>query len=162
MKKWVRRLHLWLGLAVSLPVLAWSVSGFFLALPPGSVGGEPYAVIDPGRVNLTPSQVKIAVDRHLGKPSNLTSISLEQRGSKATYSAFGQEGAFLVDAESGEVGKPPPPPARVKWVRTAHFFNFAGQWRTALLLLFSLLSSLSTVSGLWLAWAYFRPQPKRS
>jgi uncharacterized iron-regulated membrane protein len=152
----VPRLHLGLGLIVSLPVLAWSLSGFLLAIPPGVVEGEPYRVIVPELAALTPAAVMEAVDNHLGKPAELTSMSLEQRGDRARYSVFGKNGAFLVDAQTGLVSNPPPPSRKTKWVRQAHFFNFAGSWNTALLLFFSLVSALSTLSGLCLLVFYFR------
>ena len=151
-----RKLHLWLGLLVGIPLLAWCVSGFFLAIPPGAVQGEPYSVIEPQRVVLTPAGAISAVEKHLGKPPELTAISLEQRGERAQYSVFGKNGSYLVNAETGEVTKPPAPSKTTSWIRNAHFFNFAGGWKTSLLLLFSILAGCSVLSGLWLALGYFR------
>ena len=159
-KNWLRRLHLWLRLAVSIPVLAWSVSGFLLAIPPGVVEGEPYVAIDARRVNLSPAEAVVAVDKHLGKACEPTAITLEQRGETARYSVFGKQGSFRVDAQTGEVTKPPPPSQKTKLIRHAHFFNFAGGWNTALLLLFSLLSACSTLSGLWLATTTFKKRKR--
>lgn len=141
---------------VGIPVLAWCVSGFFLAIPPGAVQGEPYVVIEPRRVVLTPAGAISAVEKHLGKPPELTAISLEQRGENAVYSVFGKNGAFLVNATTGEVSKPPAPSTKTSWVRNAHFFNFAGRWKTVFLLVFSFLSACSTLSGLWLALGWLR------
>jgi uncharacterized iron-regulated membrane protein len=141
---------------VSLPVLAWSLSGFLLAVPPGILEGEPYAVIEPRRVKISPAGAVKAVDDHLGKSSEITAISLEQRGQKATYSLFGKTGAFLVDAQTGELSTPPPPSKKTLWIRQAHFFSFAGPWKTALLMIFSLLSACSTLSGLGLMMRYLR------
>ena len=152
----LRKLHLWLGLLVGIPVLAWSISGFFLAIPPGAVEGEPYVVIEPRRVVLTPAGAIWAVEKHLGKSPELTAISLEQRGENAAYSVFGKNGAFLVNATTGEVSKPPAPSGKTNWVRNAHFFNFAGRHKTTLLLLFSFLSACSTLSGLWLALGWLK------
>ena len=145
-----------MGLAVSIPVLAWSVSGFLLAIPPGVVEGEPYVVVDARRVNLSPAEAVVAVNKHLGEACEPTAITLEQRGETARYSVFGKQGAFRVDAQTGEVTKPPPPSQKTRLIRHAHFFNFAGAWNTALLLLFSLLSACSTLSGLWLASNFVR------
>lgn len=155
-KVWLRRLHLWLGLAVSVPVLAWSISGFLLAIPPGVVEGEPYVVIDARRVSISPAEAVEAVDNHLGKRCEPTAITLEQRGKNARYSVFGKQGSFRVDAQTGEVTKPPPPSPKTRWIRHAHFFNFAGSGKTALLLLFSLLTACSTLSGLWLVFVVYR------
>lgn len=157
----LRKIHLWLGFLVGLPVLAWSISGFFLAIPPGAVQGEPYSVIEPRRVVLTPAGATEAVERHLGKPPELTAISLEQRGDKAVYSVFGKNGAFLVNAETGEISKPPPPSQTTTWIRHAHFFNFAGAYKTILLLVLSFLSACSTLSGLLLAFGWLRAKRRR-
>lgn len=143
-------------------MLAWSVSGFLLAIPPGAIEGEPYVAIDARQVSLTPAGAVVAVDKHLGKPCEPTAITLEQRGESARYSVFGKQGSFRVDAQTGEVTKPPPPSAKTRWIRHAHFFNFAGSWKTALLLLFSLLSTCSTLSGLWLATTTLKNKKKRT
>ena len=158
----LRKVHLWLGLVVALPVLAWSVSGFFLAVPPGAVQGEPYSVIEPQQVLLSPIGAMEAVEKHLGKPPELTSITLEQRGKRAVYSVFGKNGAFRVDAESGEVSKPPPPSRATVWIRNAHFFNFAGAARTAVLLGFSLLSACLALSGIWMGVGFLRKRASGS
>ena len=39
MRKFIYQLHLWLGLFVSIPVLAWALSGFLYALPNTVEGG---------------------------------------------------------------------------------------------------------------------------
>ncbi len=152
----LRKLHLWLGVLIGIPLLAWCVSGFFLAIPPGAVQGEPYSVIEPRRVVLTPAGAISAVEKHLGKPPELTSIGLEQRGERAQYAVFGKNGSYLVNAETGEVSKPPAPSKTTSWIRNAHFFNFAGGWKTSLLLVCSFLAGCSVLSGLWLAVGYFR------
>ncbi|HIB69084.1 MAG TPA: PepSY domain-containing protein [Phycisphaerales bacterium] len=147
-----RRFHFFLGILTALPILAWGVSGFFLSLPPSVSKGVPYSVIESHRISITPSGVIEAVELHLGEPPELTSMSLEQRGDKAVYSAFGKKGAFLVDAVSGKVSKPPPPSRLTRWIRNAHFFNFAGSSRTTLLMLFSFLTVCLVVSGVALAF----------
>lgn len=158
----LRQLHLILGLLVSLPVLGWSISGFFLALPPGAVSGEPYQAIEPARLSVSPAQALEIAQKQQGADSKITSLSLEQRGGKAVYSAFGSGGGILIDASTGVVSKPPPTPPSTKLLRHAHFYNFAGSWKTAILLLFSLLSACSTLSGLWLAVGWWRHKRRRA
>ncbi len=153
---WIRRVHLWLGLAVSIPVFSWSLSGFLLALPPEMREGEPYAIIERQRVLVSPVQAIQAVDEFLGIESQLTSLNLEQRGQNPIYRAFGKYGGFLVDAQTGEVRPAPPPSKQTSWIRNAHFFNFAGPARTMLLLIFSFLAGCSALSGILLALGTLR------
>lgn len=157
----LRLIHIYLGLAVSLPVLAWSVSGFFLALPPGAISGEPYNVVETHRIKVTAEEALEAVQKFSGQEPKATSIGLEQRGETIRYSIFGKGGSFRVNAVTGVVSKPPPTPHKTKLIRHAHFFNFSGAWRTSLLLLFSSLTALSTLSGLVLLVFYFRRRFQR-
>lgn len=145
---WLHRLHILLGVVVSLPILAWSVSGFFLALPPGTVSGEPYRVIETSRILISPAQAADIVTRAVGGESTITSLGLEQRGDFIRYTAFASGQSYWVNAETGEVSQPPPPSPRTRWVRQAHFYNFAGSHRIAILALFSVLAALSAGSGL--------------
>ena len=145
---WLLRSHLFLGILVSLPVLAWSISGFFLALPPGAVTGEPYQAIEASQVVVSPAEALSLLAKHLKTDPQVTSLGLEQRGGHPRYSAFGQQGAFKIDAVTGVISKPEGPSAKTRLVRHAHFFNFAGSGRTYLLLLCALLSSVSTLSGI--------------
>ncbi len=151
-----RKLHLFLGLLVGLPLLAWSASGFYLALPPGAVSGEPYQGIEAAKVVLSPAEALEIARKSLGDEAKVTALTLEQRGGKARYSVFSSQGSLLVDASSGETSKPPPTSRLNRMVRHAHFYNFAGAWSTTLLLVFSALALLSTLSGLWLAAVWLR------
>ncbi|MBC7899016.1 MAG: hypothetical protein H7070_03100, partial [Saprospiraceae bacterium] len=54
MKKFIYQLHLWLGLVVSIPVLAWALSGLLYALP-NMVEGGSVETIDAARVKVTPA-----------------------------------------------------------------------------------------------------------
>lgn len=152
---WLHRIHILLGLLVSLPVLAWSLSGLLLALPPGSISGEPYRTIEFSRVKVTPREAATILSEHTGS-TRFTALTLEQRGDDLRYSAFASDGAYRVNAMNGEVTKPEPPSARTRWIRQAHFFNFAGSSRTALLMGFCLLTALSTLSGLALLALWIR------
>lgn len=144
-----------LGLLVSLPVLGWSISGFFLALPPGAIQGEPYRAIDPARVTIGAVEALEIATAELGPQAQVSALNLEQRGESAFYSAFGGGEALSIDATTGVVSRPEATPASTKLLRHAHFYNFAGPARTWLLLLFSLLSACSSGTGLWLAARWF-------
>ena len=106
--------------------------------------------LEAARILVGPTQVMRQLSEAEGKPVRLMSLELEQRGEKAFYTAFGPEGKFLVDATTGQVTRAPPLPRRVVWVRHGHYFNFAGRWRTTLLVLFAFLAACSTMSGLTL------------
>lgn len=159
---WFRRLHILLGIVVSVPVLAWSLSGFFLALPPGSVSGEAYRVIETERIKVSPAMAAAIVTTKVGGKSTITSLGLEQRGEFLRYSVFAGGQSYWVNAESGELSQPPPPSPRTRWVRHAHFFNFAGSHRTLILVGFSLLAALSVASGLLLVATEVRKRMRAS
>lgn len=148
--KYLLRIHLVLGMLVTLPLLAWSASGFFLALPTGSVSGQAYRMIDFDSVKLTPAQAKTALESELGRPVTTSSLTIEQRGPAPRYSAFVAGKTYWVDAKHGSISQPPPPSPMTQWVRDAHFFNFAGPFRNGFLIGFSLLAFLSSLSGMLL------------
>ncbi|NNE97528.1 MAG: hypothetical protein HKN25_00770, partial [Pyrinomonadaceae bacterium] len=54
MKKVIYQIHLWLGMLVSIPVLAWAFSGFLYSLP-NTVEGGKVDVIDQDRVKVSPN-----------------------------------------------------------------------------------------------------------
>ena len=55
MRKFIYQLHLWLGILVSIPVLAWALSGFLYALP-NTVEGGTIEKIDASRVKIAPAE----------------------------------------------------------------------------------------------------------
>ena len=59
MKKFVYQMHLILGLLVSVPVLAWAVSGFMYALP-DTVEGGTVEKIDSARIHIAPAEAMTA------------------------------------------------------------------------------------------------------
>jgi hypothetical protein len=146
----LRKIHLILGLLVSLPVLGWSISGFFLALPPAKNSSEAYQAIEVSKVLLTSADALRIANDQLGPGANITSLSLEQRGGSSFYSVFGSGGALRIDATTGQVRQPVATPTSTNLLRHAHFYNFAGRWRTMILLLLSALSACSTLTGLML------------
>ena len=61
-----------------------------------------------------------------------------------------------VDAGTGEVSKTPPPGAKTRYFRQAHFYFFAGRAQVPALVLLSALACLSAVSGIYLNLALWR------
>jgi len=57
---------------------------------------------------------------------------------------------LLIDAETGQVVKTPPPGILTRYFRQAHFYFFAGSLQVTLLVAVSGLAFLSAFSGLYL------------
>ena len=156
MKRIIYQIHLWLGLFVSIPVLAWAVSGFLYALP-NTVEGGKVDVIARERVKILPSDAVEKANEFAGKELPTTALTLLMRDGKPFYQAIGGMGvdSILINAETGEVLKTPPPNLATRFFRQAHFYFFAGSWQVTLLLLFSALASLSAISGIYLNCVYW-------
>ncbi|MEJ7860573.1 MAG: PepSY-associated TM helix domain-containing protein [Pyrinomonadaceae bacterium] len=156
MRKFIYQLHLWLGLFVSIPVLAWAVSGFLYALP-NTVEGGKLDVIDNSRVKVSPTDAIAKAHEFAGKTLPTTALTLLMRDGKPFYQAVGGMGmdSILVDAESGQVLITPAPNAATRFFRQAHFYYFAGSWQTWFLLLFSALASFSALSGIYLNYIHW-------
>ncbi len=103
MRKFIYQLHLWLGLLVSIPVLAWALSGFLYALP-NTVEGNKIDVIDNARVKIAPVEAIQKAHGLAGKTLPTTALTLLMRDGKPYYQAVGGMGmdSILVDAETGE------------------------------------------------------------
>jgi uncharacterized iron-regulated membrane protein len=151
MRFFIYRLHRWLGLIVALPVLAWASSGLLYAWPNAVEGGEVQR-IDAARVRVAPQEALRRASEFAGKELPTTALTLLMRGGRPVYQAVGGMGAdsLLIDAETGEVIKTPPPGALTAYFRQAHFYFFAGRWQVTLLILFSFLACASALSGLYL------------
>lgn len=151
MKKLIYQLHLWLGLLVSIPVLAWALSGFLYALP-NTVEGNKVDTIDQSRVKIAPVEAINKAHELAGKTLPTTALTLLMRNGKPYYQAVGGMGmdSILVDAETGEVLITPEPKLATRFFRQAHFYYFAGAWQVPLLILFSLLACLSAATGIYL------------
>jgi len=151
MRKLIYRAHIWLGLIVAVPVLAWASSGFLYALPNVVEGGK-IENIDATRLRLSPSDAMARANDFAGKKLPTTALTLLMREGRPVYQAIGGMGAdsLLIDAETGAVIKTPPPGTLTKYFRQAHFYFFAGSWQVTLLVLFSALACISAASGLYL------------
>lgn len=151
MTSFVYRAHIWLGLAVALPVLLWASSGLLYAWP-GAVEGGSVGVIDAARVRVTAPEALARASRFAGRELPTTALTLLMREGRPFYQAVGGMGAdsLLVDAETGEVVRTPPPGLRTRFFRQAHFYFFAGRAQVPLLVALSALACLSAASGIYL------------
>ncbi len=156
MRKIVYQVHLWLGLLVSIPVLAWAFSGFLYALP-NTVEGGKVDVIAQERIKVSPNEAIKKTHEFAGKTLPTTALTLLMRDGKLYYQAIGGMGmdSILVNAETGEVLITPSPNLATRFFRQAHFYYFAGSWQVSLLIFFSLLASFSALTGIYLNVVYW-------
>jgi uncharacterized iron-regulated membrane protein len=156
MRRFIYQTHLWLGLFVSIPVLAWAFSGFLYALPNRVEGGK-VEVINRERVKISPVEAIEKAHQFAGKTLPTTALTLLMRDGAPFYQAIGGMGAesILINAETGEVLQTPPPNLSTRFFRQAHFYYFAGSWQVTLLILFSLLACLSALTGIYLNAVYW-------
>jgi uncharacterized iron-regulated membrane protein len=151
MRSIIYRTHIWLGLIVAIPVLAWASSGFLYAWPNAVEGGKVES-IDTTRVRVLPSDALTKASEFAGRKLPTTALTLLMRDGRPVYQAIGGMGAdsLLIDAENGTVIKTPPPGALTRYFRQAHFYFFAGAWQVSLLVALSALAGVSALSGLYL------------
>jgi uncharacterized iron-regulated membrane protein len=147
----VYRLHTWLGLIVALPLLAWTSSGLLYAWP-NAVEGGTIENIAPGNVRITPADALQRADVFAGRKLPITALTLLMRDGRPVYQAIGGMGAdsLLIDAQTGQVVKTPPPGKATRYFRQAHFYFFAGTWQVPLLVSISVLAFLATLAGTYL------------
>jgi uncharacterized iron-regulated membrane protein len=151
MQKLIYQLHIWLGLFVSIPVLAWASSGLIYSLP-NTVEGNKIDVIDATRVQIRPSDAMQKANQFAERQLPTTALTLLMRDNRPVYQAVGGMGAdsLLIDAETGEVQKTPAPNLATRYFRQAHFYYFAGSWQVWFLILFSALTCFSALTGIYL------------
>ena len=167
MKRLIYQLHLFLGILVSIPVLAWALSGFLYALP-NTVEGGTVEKIDAARIRISPSEAIANANALAGKSLPTTALTLLMKEGRPQYQSVGGLGAdsIFIDAETGEATFSKPPTWKTRFFREAHFYFFAGGWQVWLLLVFSALSALSAATGIYLNIAYwsrrFHPRAART
>ena len=151
MKRLIYQLHLILGIFVSIPVLAWALSGFLYAVP-NTVEGGTVEKIDAARVRITPSEAIANANALAGKFLPTTALTLLMKDGRPQYQSVGGLGAdsIFIDAETGEAAFSKPPTWKTRFFREAHFYFFAGEWQVCLLIIFSALSALSAATGIYL------------
>jgi len=151
MRTLIYKLHIWLGLIVTIPVLAWASSGLLYAWPSAVEGGK-IESIDAARVHISPPEALAKASEFAGRKLPTTALTLLMRDGRPVYQAIGGMGAdsLLIDAETGAVVKTPPPGVLTRYFRQAHFYFFAGSWQVPLLIALAALASISALSGLYL------------
>ena len=163
MRKYIYKLHLIIGVLVSLPVLAWALSGFLYALP-NTVEGGVIENIDPARVKVSPAEAMLRANELAGRELPTTALTLLMKAGRPQYQAIGGLGAesIFIDAETGVASHSAPPTWETRFFREAHFYFFAGRWQVTLLLIFSGLAAFSALTGIYLNVAYWSGKFKRS
>jgi hypothetical protein len=156
MKKLIYQVHILLGLVVSIPVLAWSLSGLLYALP-GAVEGGAVEPIDAARVRIGPEAALGKADELAGRQLPTTALTLLVKDGKPQYQSVGGLGAdsIFVDAETGRAYAADPPTWKTSFFRHAHFYFFAGGWQVPLLIVLCGLSALSSLTGIYLNLSYW-------
>ena len=151
MRSLIYKLHIWLGLIVAIPVLAWATSGLLYAWPNAVEGGK-IESIEATRVRVSPSEALEKASEFAGRKLPTTALTLLMREGRPVYQAIGGMGAdsLLIDAETGAVVKTPPPGVLTRYFRQAHFYFFAGSWQVPMLVALSALACISAGSGLYL------------
>ena len=151
MRSLIYKLHIWLGLIIAVPVLAWASSGLLYAWPSAVEGGK-IETIDGPRVRVSPSEALTRAGDFAGRKLPTTALTLLMREGHPVYQAIGGMGAdsLLIDAETGAVIKTPPPGVLTRYFRQAHFYFFAGSWQVPLLIAVAALAGISALSGLYL------------
>jgi hypothetical protein len=161
----IHRAHIILGILVAIPVLGWATSGLLYALPSVVEGGG-VSRIDVSHLAISPRDAMERANTWAGRELPLTAVTLLMRDGRPVYQAIGGMGAdsLLIDAETGVVIKTPPPGFLTRYFRQAHFYFFAGRLQVLFLVVFSALSALSALSGIYLSvfWLFFSPPRKRS
>ena len=162
MRRFIYQSHLILGLLVSIPVLAWAVSGFLYALP-NTVEGGTVEKIDVARLNVAPAEAIASANALAGKQLPTTALTLLMKDGRPQYQSIGGLGAdsIFIDAENGEAKMSEPPTLKTRFFREAHFYFFAGSWQVTLLLIFSSLACLSAITGIYLNIVYWTRQIRR-
>ena len=160
MKGFIYQAHLWLGLIVSIPVLAWAFSGFLYALP-DTVEGSKYESIEE-------SKIRIGADEAINKARAfaktdlpVSALTLQKRNGVVEYQAISGVRAILINAETGKVVDSPAPSLSTRFFREAHFYFFAYPYNAVLTGFFSLLACLSVISGVYLNVVYWGTRLKR-
>jgi uncharacterized iron-regulated membrane protein len=156
MRKFIYQLHLLLGIVVSIPVLAWALSGFLYALP-NMVEGGSVEKIDAARVKVAPAEAMLKANDLAGKQLPTTALTLLMKDGRPQYQSIGGLGAdsIFIDAETGEARMSAPPSLKTRFFREAHFYYFTGSWQVTFLLLFSGLTALSALTGIYLNIVYW-------
>ena len=162
MRRAIYQAHLFLGILVSIPVLAWALSGFLYALP-NTVEGGTVEKIDVVRIHIAPAEAIGKANDLAGKALPTTALTLLMKDGRPQYQSIGGLGAdsIFIDAETGEASFSQPPTWKTRFFREAHFYFFAGGWQVTLLLILSALAALSAATGIYLNISYWSRRLRR-
>lgn len=157
MRWFIYRAHIWLGLIVAIPVLAWASSGLLYAWPNAVEGGKVESIAAE-QIQITPAAALQRADEFAGRKLPITALTLLMRDGQPFYQAVGGMGtdSVLINAHTGQVLKTPPPGSLTRYFRQAHFYFFAGSWQIPLLIAASALACLSALSGMYLNVTHWR------
>src|SRR4051812_28505308 len=113
MKKLIYQTHLILGIVVSVPLLAWAVSGLLYAWP-NMVEGGAVERISATSVVLSPADAIARADALAGRHLPITAVTLLVKDSRPQYQLIGGLGAdsIFVDAATGQTQFSGPPTMR--------------------------------------------------
>ena len=162
MRALIYRMHIWLGLIVAIPVLAWATSGLLYAWPNAVEGGK-IENIKPTLVKIAPAEALQRANQYAERELPTTALTLLMREGRPVYQAVGGMGAdsLLIDAETGVVIKTPAPGLLTRYFRQAHFYFCAGSFQIPLLVGFSALAALSALSGIYLNVSLWRTRLRK-
>ncbi|MGD9631144.1 MAG: PepSY domain-containing protein [Pyrinomonadaceae bacterium] len=164
MNRFIYKVHLIIGIGVSVPVLAWALSGLLYALP-NTIEGGSIEKIDAARIKVAPAEAIMKANELAGRSLPTTALTLLMKDGRPQYQSIGGLGAdsIFIDAETGQASFSKPPTWKTRFFREAHFYYFAGEWQVTLLIVFSSLAALSALTGIYLNIAYWtgriRPRP---
>src|SRR5438132_10853154 len=88
MRRFIYRAHIWLGIIVAVPVLAWASSGLFYAWPNAVEGGEIQS-IETARVRITAPEAMKRANEFAGRELPTTALTLLMREGRPFYHAVG-------------------------------------------------------------------------
>lgn len=156
MRGFIYTVHLIIGAVVSVPVLAWALSGFLYALP-NTVEGGVIENIDAPRVRISPADAMERANELAGRKLPTTALTLLMKDGRPQYQSIGGLGAesIFIDAETAVASFSKPPSAKTRFFREAHFYFFTGRWQVPLLLIFSGLTAISALTGIYLNFSYW-------
>lgn len=162
MRKFIYQFHPVLGILVSIPVLAWALSGFLYALP-NMVEGGSVEKIDASCLKISPAEAMLKTNELAGKQLPTTALTLLMKDGRPQYQSIGGLGAdsIFIDAETGETKTSAPPSLKTRLFREAHFYYFTGTWQVTFLLFFSGLAALSAITGIYLNIVYWAAKSRR-
>src|SRR5437870_11604888 len=108
MRSFIYKIHIWIGLIVAIPVLAWASSGLSYAWPNAVEGGK-IESIDATRVRVLPSEALSKASEFAGRKLPSMARTLLMRDGRPVYQAIGGMGAdsVLIDVATRTVIKTP-------------------------------------------------------